>query len=280
MNANRKAKGKLTSNPDGNEIRKVQSVLGSESNPSPINSSFTSIESALNISDQPQQEPHQEEGEKKEQESQEDNNPQSPFNEGNPIHVKGNDDAAKKYRYWQSSIQSTFAQIQGERIDVIARLARNEKHIIYVFKQDRTPPKLGEKPNKKETLTAIEVYYNEIEQWRHVEWEKIRSEIQHLQRVKQDMTNTIDENGVTIPAKLKENNFALTQLKDEDFANIDNILFEKQSGLFKDIALWMYGIDAELYKNVENTSFTTAIEAGQYREQFGIVEQSKNSVYS
>jgi hypothetical protein len=43
------------------------------------------------------------------------------------------------------------------------------------------------------------------------------------------------------------------------------------------MALWMYGIPADLLPKLETNSLSNALEAGLYREMYGIVNNSKNS---
>lgn len=268
IKANRVAKGKpvSTDNNDSNEItpvHKIESVLGDETknrlaSKQLAGSSIESTQALVSVTE--------------EKDSPQEQKQQSTF-----TNTSINNPAEKKYKDYQSDIQSTFAMMQGARISEIAKLAKKDKHIIYQFVDSKTPPTLGKKPNKKERLVPIEVFYNEIENFRHVEWDKARAEIQHLQRIKGEMSPTVSEDGITQPAKRTVNNEQETGITDEVFSNIDVKIYNKQSKLYQEIALWMFGIDEELYKHVETTSFTAALEAGQYREQFGLVEPSKNS---
>lgn len=205
-------------------------------------------------------------------------NPSTFVKEETPDSVSSTHDG-KDYSYYQSQIQSTFAQFQGERINEIAKLAKKGKYTIYLFNDDEPePPKMGQ-PAKasNETLSPITVYYNEIPNKKHVYFEKLRSEITDLQRVKSMATSSVNEKGIVSPPQLVKNDPNITGLTDDEFVHISTVINDKQTELYKQMALWMFGIDTDTYNRVETTSFLSAIEAGQYREQFGLVESSKNS---
>ncbi|MDN5846514.1 MAG: hypothetical protein L0H53_09605, partial [Candidatus Nitrosocosmicus sp.] len=86
----------------------------------------------------------------------------------------------KNIKYWQNKIRENSASIQAPRTIEIQKRANKDKHVIYKFLDSKTPPKIGQKPDRKGRLIPIEVYYNEIENWRHLDWQKQRAEIAHL----------------------------------------------------------------------------------------------------
>lgn len=200
----------------------------------------------------------------------------------------------KDYSYYQSQIQSKFAQFQGERINAIAQLARKDKHEILLFKEqninteaDAIPDddqRLAENMSQDEYIKAVcdrQVFRMKmVPNAVHVRLDELRAEIADLQRVKSLATSSVSDKGIVTPPQLVKNDKSVTGLSDEDFANISELITKKSEALYKLMAFYYFGIGKKTYARVETTSFTSAVEAGQYREQFGLVETSKNSVYS
>lgn len=200
----------------------------------------------------------------------------------------------KDYSYYQSQIQSKFAQFQGERINTIAQLARKDKHEILLFKEqninteaDNIPDddsSLAENASQDEYIKAVcdrQVFRMKmVPNAVHVRLDELRAEIADLQRVKSLATSSVSDKGIVTPPQLVKNDKSVTGLSDEDFANISELITKKSEQLYKLMAFYYFGIGKKTYQRVETTSFTSAVEAGQYREQFGLVETSKNSVYS
>src|SRR5690606_35629114 len=111
----------------------------------------------------------------------------------------------------------------------------------------------------------------------HVKLDALRAEIADLQRVKSLATSSVSEKGIVTPPQLVRNDFDVTGISDSQFAKISDLITEKSEHLYKLMAFYYFGIGNKTYQRVETTSFTSAVEAGQYREQFGLVESSKNS---
>lgn len=171
--------------------------------------------------------------------------------------------------------QNAFSQLTNEKQALLAELARKDKHIIYKFKDDE-PPKLGEKPSNDDKI-PIDVYYKEIRNSRHVEFEKLRARVYDLTNIKNSKMSSTDENGDTIPPIYTKNDIEKTGIDDKTFNHINEAIVDAQLELYQQMAYWFYGIDKELYGQLENNSLTLAVEAGQYREMFGLVNSSKNS---
>ena len=204
------------------------------------------------------------------------------------------DSQGKDYSYYQSQIQSKFAQFQGERINAIAQLARKDTHEILLFKDGNINTDSDNIPDDDQRLAAdmsqdeyiksvcerqvfrMKMVPNAV----HVRLDELRAEIADLQRVKSLATSSVSDKGIVTPPQLVKNDRSVTGLSDTDFARISDLITEKSEALYKLMAFYYFGIGKKTYARVETTSFTSAVEAGQYREQFGLVETSKNSPYS
>ena len=104
--------------------RPVKSVLGGKD----LNGPIMSLEQAVAMDLRAESNST----ESSEQKKEEFNNPSTFVNNN----TEGGDSSqGKDYSYYQSQIQSKFAQFQGERINEIAKLARKDKHEILLFKQ-------------------------------------------------------------------------------------------------------------------------------------------------
>jgi len=266
--------------------KQVISVLGHASNNN-NQQQFLPIEQVINLEGN-QQEQEQEQDQQKKEEF---NNP-STFS--TPAEVDNNSSQGKDYSYYQSQIQSKFAQFQGERINEIAKLARKDKHEILLFKDQNINTDADNIPDDDQVLAAsvsqqdyinsvcdrvvfrIKMVPNSV----HVKLDELRAEIADLQRVKSLATSSVSEKGIVTPPQLVRNDPTVTGITDSEFARISDIITEKSEHLYKLMAFYYFGIGKKTYQRVETTSFTSAVEAGQYREQFGLVETSKNSVYS
>jgi hypothetical protein len=196
------------------------------------------------------------------------------------------------YSFYQSQIQSKFAQFQGERINEIAKLARKDRHEILLFKDQNISTNPDQIPEDDNAITDLnmsqENYINSVcdrQVFRikqvpnsvHVRLDELRAEIADLQRVKSLATSSVSDKGIVIPPQLVRNDFSVTGISDQEFSSISEIIQEKSEQLYKLMAFYYFGIGKKTYARVETTSFTSAVEAGQYREQFGLVESSKNS---
>lgn len=75
-------------------------------------------------------------------------------------------DSGKDYSFYQSHIQSKFAQFQGERINEIAKLARKDKHEILLFKNHNINTNPDEIPDDDIAITdpnmSQEQYINSV----------------------------------------------------------------------------------------------------------------------
>lgn len=181
------------------------------------------------------------------------------------------------YAYFQSQMQDQLAYFQSERFSLIAQAARKEKHIIYKFDDNPEPPKLGEKKNTKASLQPIDVYYNEIPNNIHYELDFNRSQVQDLQYVKSLQSPTVDQDGHMSPAVLTRNDIDRTGISDKVFAKINEEINRMNRQISEKMALWYYGIPSDLIPKLETSSLANALEAGLYRELYGIVNTSKNS---
>lgn len=187
---------------------------------------------------------------------------------------------AKGYAYFQSQIQNQLAYFQAERFGQIANEARKEKHVLYKFDDNPQPPKLGEKKNTRDKLMPIEVYYNEIPNDIHYELDRMRSQVQDLTYVKSLQTSSINQDGQFVPAVLTKNDPELTGISNKTFARLNEEIDRLNKDIAAKMALWMYGIDKDLIPKLETSSLSTALEAGLYREMYGIVQSSKNLAVS
>lgn len=221
------------------------------------------------------------------------NNP-STFIDSNGSDTSGSG-SGKDYSYYQSQIQSQFAQFQGERINQIAKLARKDKHEILLFKENVNISNDGidenDIPDEDRVLPenmSQEEYINSICERQifrmklipnpvHIRLEELRGEIADLQRVKALATSSVSDKGIVTPPQLVKNDTSITGIDDKTFATISEVISKKQSLLLKLMAYHAFGIGKKTYARVETTSFNSAVEAAQYREQFGLVESSKNS---
>ncbi|MDR4490795.1 MAG: hypothetical protein R2685_07825 [Candidatus Nitrosocosmicus sp.] len=262
----------------------VISVLGSSDNNNNNHhqQQYLPIEQVINLQEGQQQ--NEEQNQKKE----EFNNP-STFS--SPAEVDNNSSQGKDYSYYQSQIQSKFAQFQGERINEIAKLARKDKHEILLFKDQNINTDADNIPDDDQVLAASvsqQEYINQVcdrvvfrikmvPNSVHVKLDELRAEIADLQRVKSLATSSVSEKGIVTPPQLVRNDPSVTGLTDQEFAKISDLITEKSEHLYKLMAFYYFGIGKKTYQRVETTSFTSAVEAGQYREQFGLVESSKNS---
>lgn len=184
------------------------------------------------------------------------------------------------YAYYQSQIQNKMALFQAEKFSQIADAARKEKHIIYQFPNNPEPPKLGEKKNTKSSLVPIDVYYNELPNEIHYELDALRAQVADLQYIKSLQTPSVDSDGHMTPAVLTENDPERTGVSDKVFAKISEEIDKVNKKIAAKMALWMYGIPADLLPKLETNSLSNALEAGLYREMYGIVNTSKNSAIS
>jgi hypothetical protein len=153
---------------------------------------------------------------------------------------------AKGYAYFQSQIQNQMALFQAEKFSQIANAARKEKHIIYKFDEKPEPPKLGEKKNTKANLVPIDVYYNEIPNEVHYELDALRAQVADLQYIKSLQTATVDGDGKMTPAILTKNDQDRTGVSDKVFAKISEEIDKTNKKIAAKMALWMYGIPADL----------------------------------
>jgi hypothetical protein len=170
-----------------------------------------------------------------------------------------------------------MALFQAEKFTQIAQAARKEKHIIYKFDEKPEPPKLGEKKNTKSSLVAIDVYYNEIPNEIHYELDSLRAQVADLQYIKSLQVATFDSDGKMTPAILTRNDPDRTGVNDKVFAKISEEIDKINKKIAAKMALWMYGIPQDLLGKLETNSLSNALEAGLYREMYGIVNNSKNS---
>jgi len=181
------------------------------------------------------------------------------------------------YAYYQSQIQNKMALFQAEKFSQIADAARKEKHIIYQFPDNPEPPKLGEKKNTKSTLIPIDVYYNELPNEVHYELDSMRAQVTDLQYIKSLQTPFVDSDGRMTPAVYTKNDTERTGVSDKVFGKISEEIDKLNKKIAAKMALWMYGIPADLLPKLETNSLANALEAGLYREMYGIVNSSKNS---
>lgn len=281
----KKIQNKILKREQNSDRKGVKSVLGGNfdfKNNGPI----MSIEQAVTMDLRAEANNNNSSDQKKE----EYNNPSTFVNSAEGDTSQG----GKDYSYYQSQIQSKFAQFQGERINAIAQLARKDKHEILLFKDeninteaDQIPEEdssLAENTNQEEYIKSVcdrqifrmKMVPNAV----HVRLDELRAEIADLQRVKSLATSSVSDKGIVTPPQLVKNDKSVTGLSDTDFARISDLITEKSEQLYKLMAFYYFGIGKKTYARVETTSFTSAVEAGQYREQFGLVETSKNSVYS
>jgi hypothetical protein len=180
------------------------------------------------------------------------------------------------YAYFQQQIQNQLSYFQAEKFSQVAQAARKEKHIIYKFAEKPQPPKLGEKPTRK-NLIPIDVYYNELPNEIHYKLDEMRAKVANLQYVKSLQTPTVDQDGNMNPAALTQNDSDRTGVNNKIFASISTEIDNLNKKLAEMMAYWYYGIDKDLLPQLENTSLANALEAGLYREIYGLVNTSKNS---
>jgi len=175
-------------------------------------------------------------------------------------------------------MQGQLAFFQAEKLTQIAAAAKKESQIIYKFDEShKQPPKLGEKRNTKNNLIPIKVYYNEIPNDIHYELDALRAQVSDLQYVKSLQVPQVDHEGVVSPAILTKNDPEVTGLTNKQFSKLNEEINLLNKKIAAKMALWMYGIDEELIPNLEVNSLSNALEAGLYREMYGIVTTSKNS---
>ena len=180
------------------------------------------------------------------------------------------------YAYFQQQIQNQLSYFQAEKFSQVAQAARKEKHIIYKFAEKPAPPKLGEKPTRK-NLIPIDVYYNELPNEIHYKLDEMRAKVANLQYVKSLQTPTVDSEGNMNPAALTQNDPDRTGVNNKVFASVSTEIDNLNKKLAEMMAYWYYGIDKDLLPQLENTSLANALEAGLYREIYGLVNTSKNS---
>jgi len=212
----------------------------------------------------------QEEDDKPAQEEEEEP-PQPPQLSTKPVPGTTNN-----YAYFQQQIQNQLSYFQAEKFSQVAQAARKEKHIIYKFAEKPAPPKLGEKPTRK-NLIPIDVYYSELPNEIHYKLDEMRAKVANLQYVKSLQTPTVDSDGNMNPAALTQNDPDRTGVNNKVFASISTEIDNLNKKLAEMMALWYYGIDKDLLPQLENTSLANALEAGLYREIYGLVNTSKNS---
>jgi hypothetical protein len=170
-----------------------------------------------------------------------------------------------------------MALFQAEKFSQIADAARKEKHIIYQFPDNPEPPKLGEKKNTKASLIPIDVYYNELPTEVHYQLDTLRAQVADLQSIKSLQTPSVDSDGRMTPAVYTKNDEEKTGVTDKVFSKISEEIDKLNKKIAAKMALWMYGIPADLLPKLETNSLSNALEAGLYREMYGIVNNSKNS---
>lgn len=188
--------------------------------------------------------------------------------------------SAQNYSFFQAQIQNQLAQFQAEKFTQIAKEASKEKHILYMFEDKPQPPKLGEKKYTRASLKPVEVYYNEIDYETHDKLDKMRAKVADLTSIRTKQSSTIGSNGQTIPALMPENVYTKTHLDDATFNNINVEIDKLNKYVLAEMALWYYGITSDILPRLESSSLTNAIEAGLYREMYGLVKDSKNLAVS
>lgn len=213
-----------------------------------------------------------------EQQQEEPQQEQEQVSEPPKISAKpGSTTTTNNYAYFQQQIQNQLSYFQAEKFSQVAQAARKEKHIIYKFADEkREPPKLGEKPTRK-NLIPIDVYFNELDNEIHYKLDAMRAEVANLQYVKSLQTPSVDSDGVMSPPVLTKNDKNRTNVSDKVFATLSTEIDRLNKKLAEEMALWYYGIPSNLLPKLENTSLANALEAGLYREIYGLVNTSKNS---
>jgi len=218
--------------------------------------------------------------ETQEQQEEKKDDEQQPPLKAPKLSRKATEKETSGYAYYQSQIQNKMALFQAEKFSQIADAARKEKHIIYQFPDNPEPPKLGEKKNTKSSLIPIDVYYNELPNEIHYQLDSLRAQVADLQYIKSLQTPSVDSDGHMTPAVLTENDPDRTGVSDKVFAKISEEIDKVNKQIAAKMALWMYGIPADLLPKLETNSLSNALEAGLYREMYGIVNTSKNSAIS
>jgi FtsZ-interacting cell division protein YlmF len=252
------------------QIRKNKEAGGGVSN-SPAATITNLLASAAASQEQSEQQQTEEQPPQQEQNEQQNQPPQPDTN------ATAAPQKQQAFAYLQAQINNNVAQLQSDKIAEIAKAARKEKHIIYIFEDNPSPPKLGEKKNHRENLRAQEIYYSELPNEIHEEFKDKRARILDLQNIKAQMSSSVDSNGNLIPPTITKNDPKRTGISDKIFLNINTEIKRLEIELSKDMALWYYGIPKELLPKIESSSLSMALEAGLYRENYGIVSSSKNS---
>lgn|SRR5215510_92065 len=185
-------------------------------------------------------------------------------------------DLSKQYGISNEALTSLLAMFSSKRQEAIAKASQKDSHIILEFK-DTKPPKLGEKPSGTLQYNQINVHYNKVPYNIFEEIQRMQSEVQDLNKIKQMTLNTVDENGTKIKdAVLPKNNPDITGLTDKEFSRINQTIIEKQQKIYQTAGLWMYGLPPEKTIHCETLTLALAIEAGMYRLQFGYPESNPN----
>lgn len=188
------------------------------------------------------------------------------------------EDLSKKFGISNEALTSLLAMFSTKRQEAIAKASQKETQIILQFK-DKSPPKLGQKPEESsDRFSQLTVHYNKVPWDIYEDIQRLQGEVADLNKIKQMTLNQMAEDGTRVKEPvLSKNNPSITGLSDVEFIKLNRIIAEKQAKLYQLAGLWMYGIPEADTMKCETLTLSLAVEAGLYRLQFGFPTENPNS---
>jgi hypothetical protein len=198
------------------------------------------------------------------------------------------DEIKRKFEgFNQLQVQNIFGTFQSERIEFIARESEKSAFEVYFFKRkELEPPEMGIEPTGDyyDNLVKKVVYFHMLPSHIYNQIKDIRNQLNDLGRVEALTRGQFGEDGRLQPAKLDRNDFSVTQLSDEQFARLHQLIGEKTMQQYKLAAKWFFGIPEKYIEDtpdsdliIEDNSFRTAIDAAMYKVEWAIRSSKKSA---
>lgn len=182
----------------------------------------------------------------------------------------------------KDTLLALLSMFSNRRQEAIVKASEFDSQRLLVLKpkNEQKKAKLGEKPNALDKFREVKIYYSKLP-WKTYETiQKLQGELADLSRIRQLTISSIDDNGKVKEAILGKNDFAVTNLSDSEFAQINSILANKSRELYRLAGSEMYSLEENDIDNSETLTLSLSIEAGLYRLQYGFPAENPNSIYS
>jgi hypothetical protein len=182
----------------------------------------------------------------------------------------------------KDTLLALLSMFSNRRQEAIVKASEfdNQRLLIMKPKSEQKKTKIGEKPNALDKFKEVKIYYSKLPWKIYEDIQKLQGEIADIARVRQMTISSIDDNGKVKEAVLQKNDFAVTNMSDSEFAQINSILTTKQRELYRKAGEEMYSLEPNDIDTAETLTLSLAIEAGLYRLQYGFPADNPNSIYS